>query len=76
MTFHPTACAEAVAMLTPRQREVLAGIASGRPRKQVADEMGISYATFKTHCVAVYQRLKINTTVEATRVAIAAGLTQ
>lgn len=75
MTFQPTQCADAVRLLTPRQREVLAAVASGRPRKQLADEMGITPRTFECHCFEIYRRLNVSSAIEATRVAVAAGLT-
>lgn len=60
--------------LTTRQRQVLAGIASGRPHKQIADEMGISYQTFCTHRKDVYKRLGIHSETEAVRVAASLGI--
>jgi DNA-binding NarL/FixJ family response regulator len=56
--------------LSPRLREVLAGIASGRPHKQVADEMGLTYATFQTYRKRLYVSLGIHSEVEATRMAV------
>lgn len=58
----------AAVQLTGRQREVLAGIASGRAHKQVAAEMGISYQTLCTHRKELYRRLGIHCQVEAASV--------
>lgn len=73
MTFEPTQCSRAVDLLTEREKEALRGLASGRPRKQVADEMGIHEGTLKKHLEAVYQKLGVNSGIEAVRVAIAAS---
>lgn len=49
---------------------MLAGIASGRPLRQVADEMGISIQTFTTHRREVYRKLNVHTAVQAAKLAM------
>lgn len=44
--------------LSPRQREVLALMSSGLRAKQIADRMGVSYGTVRTHTQAILRRLK------------------
>jgi DNA-binding CsgD family transcriptional regulator len=73
MTFEATQCGMAVAKLTDREKECLRGLASGRPRKQIASEMGIHPQTFSKHLASVYAKLGINSEVEAVRVAVAAN---
>ena len=55
--------------LTPRQREVLKALATGRPRKQLADELGVTHNTLRIHCQQIYARLQIHSAVEAVRAA-------
>ena len=60
--------------LTARQVQVLAGLATGAPRKQVADDLGMSENTLATHIKMVYARLGIHSEVEAVRVAVSANI--
>lgn len=53
--------------LTPRQREVLKAIASVKPPKQAADDLGITWHTFRTHRKNIYERLGIHSLAEAIR---------
>ncbi len=61
--------------LTPREREVLRGIASGLTNKAVAAELGISHRTVETHRENVMRKLGIATVPGLTRYAIDHGLT-
>jgi two-component system nitrate/nitrite response regulator NarL len=61
--------------LTPREREVLRGIASGLTNKEVAAELGISHRTVETHRENVMRKLGITTVPGLTRYAIDHGLT-
>ncbi len=47
----------ALAMLSPRQREVAEALADGRSNKEIARALGISLATVKDHVHAVLSRL-------------------
>jgi len=60
--------------LTPREREVLKLIAVGKSSKQVAVELGIAFRTAVCHRYRLYQKLKVHTSVELTRVALRMGL--
>ena len=53
--------------LTPRQREILALVASGLSSPDVADQLGISPGTVKTHLTAVYRTIGVRNRVQATR---------
>lgn len=54
---HVSEAARNVAQLTPAQRRVLNGLASGLLNKQIAHEMGISDATVKAHMTAIMRKL-------------------
>lgn len=51
--------------LTDREREVLRGLVDGRSYKQVADELGISTNTVRTHIKALYRKLQVQNVAEA-----------
>ena len=60
--------------ITPREREVLKLIASGRSSKQIAEELGMAFRTAVAHRYHLYRKLKIHTNVELTRAAMRRGL--
>jgi PAS domain S-box-containing protein len=60
--------------LAKRQREVLAGMANGLLNKQIAYELGIAEKTVKMHRALLLERLGVQTTAEAIRIAVEAGL--
>ncbi len=45
--------------LTPREREVLNGIAAGKLQKEVARDLGISHQTVITHISHIYEKLNV-----------------
>jgi DNA-binding CsgD family transcriptional regulator len=53
--------------LTPRQREVLALVASGLSSSDVAKELGITPGTVKTHLTTIYKVIGVRNRVQATR---------
>lgn len=55
----------ALALLTDREREILACAAAGRSNKDIADQLCISLDTVKTHLHHIYQKLKVSGRVEA-----------
>jgi PAS domain S-box-containing protein len=63
-----------VKILSSRQREVLAEMALGHLNKQIAYNLNVSEQTVKMHRALVMNRLGVNTTAEAIRVAVEAGL--
>ncbi len=48
-------------LLTPRQTDVLRGIASGLSTKEIAHGLGISAKTVETHRLQIMKRLEIRT---------------
>jgi two-component system response regulator FixJ len=63
-----------IARLTPREREVLCGLARGRSNKMIAFELGISPRTTEIHRARMMNRLGVSTLSQALRVAFSAGL--
>jgi two-component system response regulator FixJ len=61
-------------VLTPREREVLEGLARGFPNKTIAYDLGISPRTVEIHRANVMTKLGVPSLAEALRVAFAAGL--
>lgn len=57
--------AAALAMLTEREREVLALMAEGRPDREIAHALSISETTAKTHAQHVLSKLGVRNRVEA-----------
>lgn len=51
--------------LPPRLRRVVEAIATGRPAKQLAGELGLSYHSFDTYRKEAYAQLGIHSAVEA-----------
>jgi DNA-binding NarL/FixJ family response regulator len=60
--------------LTPRERDVLMGIAGGLTNKEIAAQHGISPRTVETHREALMTKLEIRTVAGLTRLAIEEGL--
>ncbi|MGJ7506270.1 response regulator [Variovorax sp. GT1P44] len=60
--------------LTPRETEVLEGIALGRSNRSVAEALGIGEGTVKTHLKRVYGKLYARNRTEAIVVAHRKGL--
>ena len=57
------------AMLTLRERQVMALVVAGLLNKQVGDELGISEITVKAHRGHVMQKMKTRTLPELVRIA-------
>ena len=60
--------------LTPREREVLDGLAKGLPNKTIAYDLGISSRTVEVHRANLMSKLNVRSLSEALRIAFAAGL--
>ena len=54
-----------MAVLTEREREILACAAAGRGNKDIADQLCVSPDTVKTHLHHIYQKLGVTGRVEA-----------
>ena len=74
---HQAQLAEAEArlhILTPREREVLDGLARGLPNKTIAWDLGISARTVEVHRANVMNKLGLPTLSDVLRIAFAAGM--
>jgi len=63
-----------VATLTPREREVLTYIVSGRLNKQIAGELGTAEKTIKVHRARVMEKMKVQSVAELVRLAERLGI--
>ena len=74
MTFNKKKCTHLVANLSRREKQVLAGLAAGKMRKEIAADLEISIHTVSVYTRNVYRMLNVRGSVLATRVAISAKL--
>ncbi len=51
--------------LTAREHAAVRALASGKGNKQLADSLGVSESTFKSHLRAIYRKLGVRTRVQA-----------
>jgi FixJ family two-component response regulator len=66
--------AHLVKALTDRQRQILKAMIRGRANKAIAWELKISVRTVESYRADLFRRLGTRSTVEAVRIALAAGL--
>jgi DNA-binding NarL/FixJ family response regulator len=71
-----TDASEAIAELTPREREVLLLVAGGRSSAQIASELVISPRTVGTHIQHILAKLGVDNRTQAAALAHRAGLVQ
>jgi two-component system response regulator FixJ len=62
-----------IAALTPRERDVLRGLADGLPNKTIAYDLGISPRTVEVHRANIMTKLEVHSFPAALRIAFAAG---
>lgn len=60
--------------ITPREREILALIASGRANKEIAARLDVSEDTVKRHVSHILEKLDVNDRAQATAEAIRRGI--
>ncbi|MDZ7632418.1 MAG: response regulator transcription factor [Gemmatimonadaceae bacterium] len=65
---------ERIARLTPRECDVLRGIASGQTNKAIAGALGISPRTVETHRERLMRKLGVSTVAGLTALALEAGM--
>ena len=63
-----------LAALTPRELDVMKGLARGHPNKTIAYDLGISPRTVEIHRANLMTKLEVASLSEALRIAFAAGL--
>jgi DNA-binding NarL/FixJ family response regulator len=66
--------AVALDQLTPRERDVLAGVARGLTNKAIAAELGISRRTVEAHRESLMRKLQIHSVAGLTRFALETGI--
>ncbi len=65
---------ERLATLTPREREVLSHVVSGRLNKQIAADLGTVEKTIKVHRAHLMTKLKVRSLADLVRLADHAGI--
>jgi FixJ family two-component response regulator len=60
--------------LTPREREVLEQVVSGKLNKQIAGDLGITEATVKMHRARVMAKMKVQSVAELARLTERCGI--
>jgi len=60
--------------LSPRERDILRGIARGASNKEIGTELGIAETTVKIHVQHVLRKLAVSTRVQAAVLATSAGV--
>lgn len=70
----PTPAAALLAQLSPRERDILRGIARGASNKEIGAELGIAETTVKIHVQHVLRKLDVSTRVQAAVLAANAGV--
>lgn len=61
-------------LLSPRERDVLLGMVEGMSNQRIADDLGISRDTVRTHTRNLFAKLKVHSRLEAVRIAREANL--
>lgn len=57
--------AQEVDALSPREQEVIESLSQGYLYKEIADRMGVSYATIRTHVERIYHKLHVRSRAQA-----------
>ncbi|MBC2770722.1 response regulator transcription factor [Pusillimonas minor] len=55
---------QAMAVLTPRERDVMQYVVRGTANKVIASELGVSQRTIEAHRARIFQKLKVRNAVE------------
>lgn len=62
------------AFLTPREHEVLAGLANGHRTEHIADQLGVAHTTARTYIQNILTKLGVHSKVQAVAMAFALDL--
>ena len=66
-------CAERLAQLTQREREVLELVVAGRMNREIAEKLDISIKTVEAHRAKIMEKLEVNSVAELVQATLAAG---
>jgi len=66
--------AGAAAALTPKERQVLRMLASGRANKEIAHDLGLSPRTVQTHVASIFSKMGVASRTEAVVKALKSGM--
>ncbi len=70
----PSPAQTLLGQLSPRERDILRGIARGASNKEIGSELGIAETTVKIHVQHVLRKLAVSTRVQAAVLATSAGV--
>ena len=70
----PSPAQALLGQLSPRERDILRGIARGASNKEIGTELGIAETTVKIHVQHVLRKLAVSTRVQAAVLATTAGV--
>lgn len=59
--------ARPLAVLTPRERDVMQHVVQGTANKVIAQELGVSQRTIEAHRARIFQKMKVRNAVELAR---------
>lgn len=51
-------------VLTPRERDVMGHVATGKPNKIIAAELGVSQRTVEAHRARIFRKMRVRNAVE------------
>ncbi|PLC52410.1 helix-turn-helix transcriptional regulator [Pollutimonas nitritireducens] len=63
-----------ISRLTPRERDVMDYVVSGKPNKIIAAELGVSQRTIEAHRARIFQKMQVRNAVELTRCIMSQGV--
>ena len=63
--FHRSNSTEGMAVFTARERDVLELLSKGAMYKEIADQLGLSLDTVRTHLRRIYEKLHVHSRTEA-----------
>ena len=73
---HATRSHPVIEKLTPRERQILSGIAQGHSNKFLARELNLSESTVKIHVQSILRKLRLTSRVQAAVYAVEHGLAE
>ncbi|CAN5564150.1 response regulator transcription factor [soil metagenome] len=75
-TERPTTAAVILDAMTPREEEVIVAVADGLSNPEIADRLGVSYSTVKTHVSHLLTKLDARDRAQLVMLAHRSGLTR